>query len=106
MAAAILDIDINEKETFEMAIEFWDNTDLTEPIDISGWAFNGAFKFSSACIQMSFITVDNSVSIRVEASELVDLPSKGSYTIEANSGSDTYRIQQGKVEVDRSIVCS
>ena len=106
MAAAIVDININEGETFEMSLSFWVNNDLTEPIDISDWVFKGAFSFSDACIPMVFTKVDNSIKARVEASALVDLPSIGSYTIEASDISDTYRIQQGNVSVDRSIVCT
>ena len=106
MAAAIVDININEAETFEMSIEFWENSDLTEPVDITGWTFNGAFSFSSACIPMTFTTHANSIVCRIEASALVDLPSKGKYTVETTNVTDTYRVQQGTIRVDKVVVCS
>lgn len=106
MAAAVVDISINEKETFELSIEFWENSDLTDPVDISTWTFNGAFSFSNICIPMTFTKIDNSVTARVEASALVDLPAVGSYSIEATDALNTFRIQQGSVEVDRGVVCS
>ncbi len=106
MAAAKVDIDINEAETFEMAIEFWENQDLTIPIDLTGWVFTGAFSFSDRCIPMVFTTIDNSITARIEADQLLDLPAKGTYSIESDDGTDTLRVQQGSIRVDGNSVCT
>ena len=106
MAAAIVDININEAETFEMAIEFWENQDLTIPIDLTGWTFKGAFKFTDRCVPMAFTVVNNGVTARIEADQLRNLPVKGSYSIESNDGTDTLRVQQGSIRVDGNSVCS
>lgn len=106
MAAAVVDLNINEAETFEISLEFWEDSDLTVPTDISSWTFKGAFSFSTSCIPMAFTKFDNSVMVRVEASALRDLPPIGTYTIESTTLGDTIRIQQGSVRVDRSVVCS
>ena len=106
MAAAVVDININEHETFEMVLSYWENVDRTVPIDLTGWTFVGAFKFTDLCIPITFTRVDNSVICRIEADQLVNLPKKGSYTIEANLGTDVIRLQQGKIRVDKEVVCS
>lgn len=104
--AAIVDININENETWVMVLSYWVNKDRTEPIDISSWVLNGTMSFSDRCIPMSFTTYENEITCRIEASELLALPLSGKYTIEVSSGSDLSRLQQGSVEVDRSSVCS
>jgi len=106
MAAAKLDINIEESVTWEMQLEFWENSDRTLPVDISSWTFSGAMNFSTACVPMTFSKLDNIVVARIEASALVDLPVKGFYTITANDTADTIRIQQGNVVVDRNSVCT
>ena len=106
MAAAVVDININEHETFEMTLAYWDNEDRTLPLDLTGWTFDGAFNFGSLCIPMSFTVNDNEVLVRVEADALVNLPHKGTYSIEASNAGDVYRLQQGKVRVDKEVVCS
>ena len=107
MATPTVNLDINEHETFEMSLEFWENDDRTLPIDITAWSFNGAFNFGSLCIPFTYtIGNTNSVVFRVEANQLVNLPNQGTYSIEAISGNDTYRIQQGSVTVDKEVVCS
>lgn len=105
MAAAVVDLNINEGETFNMSLEFWENSDRTEPVDITGWTFNGTFSFSNLCVPMTFTVIDNSITANIEATELVDLPATGRYTVEASSVDGVYRIQQGTLTVDRNTVC-
>ena len=106
MAAAIVDLNINEHETFEMTMSYWLNEDRTQPIDLIGWTFNGAFNFGDLCIPMTFTINGNDVLVTVTANSLVNLPKKGSYSIEATNGTEIYRIQQGSVRVDKEVVCS
>ena len=106
MAAAVVDININEHETFEMTLSYWENNDRTLPLDLTGWTFNGAFNFGDLCIPMTFTINGNDVLVIVDADDLVNLPKTGSYTIEATDNTVTYRLQQGKVRVDKEVVCS
>ena len=106
MAAAVVDVNINEHETFEMTLVYWENEDRTIPLDLTGWTFDGAFNFGSVCIPMAFTVNENEVLVRVEADQLINLPRKGTYSIEASNGADVYRLQQGKVRVDKETVCS
>ena len=106
MAAAIVDLNINEGETWEMQVDFWENDDNTLPIDLTGWSFKGAMNFTSRCIPMSFNVFENAIVARIEANELVNLPTRGTYAIEADNGTDVTRVLQGNIVVDKVAVCS
>ena len=105
MAAAKVDLNINQGETWELQMEFWQNNDETLPIDISMWVFKGAMNFGSLCVPMSFNSIDNTVAARIEADQLSDLPLTGTYAIEASNGFDTTRVLQGNIQVDKGSVC-
>ena len=105
MAAAIVDLNVNENETFEMTMTYWEDADKTLPVDLTDWTFEGAFNFKNLCIPMTFTKDANSVLARVEASDMNNLPIKGSYSIEASDTTSTFRVQQGKVRVDKEKVC-
>ena len=102
-----VDLDINADETFEIELQYWDNVDRTLPIDISTWVFNGSMYFSgNLCIPMTFNIINtNTVNCRIEADQLVDLPSTGTYVIRADIGTDRVKLQEGKIRVNRNVVC-
>jgi len=106
MAAAIVDLNISAGETFNMEIQFWENSDRTIPIDISTFSFRGAFNFTDKCIDMTITQQDNSILCTVQANVLTDLPKQGSYIIDVTTNSGTYKVQQGRVFVDRNELCS
>jgi len=106
MAAAIVDLDINEGETFLMATEFWEDVDNTIPVDISAWIWEGAFKIGTKFIPMGINVlpdVVNAIEITVDYSTMVELSSKGTYDIEALVGTEKFRVFQGAVRVSQEV---
>jgi len=110
MAAAIVDLDINEGDTFLMTLEGWENADNTIPIDWSADTFKGSFEFNGVNIPMvltlypSTGPIQNVLEATVACSLMVDLPSKGKYDIDQMLPSgECYRLIQGNVRVSQEV---
>jgi len=108
MAAAIVDININEGETFIMSLEFWDDADNTIPIDVSTDTFTGSFKIGTKTIPMTMTHLTPAVNVieaKVAYSLMTDLSSKGKYDIDQlNTSGDKFRLIQGDVRVSQEVV--
>jgi len=105
MATAILDVNINEGDTFVMDIEFWHNIDQTLPIDISNDIFAGSFEFAGKNIPMVCTIIGvNVLEVKVDYTVMVDLPKKGKYDIDQTTeGDERFRIMQGDVRVSAEV---
>jgi len=107
MAAAIVDLDINEGQTFIMTLDFWDDVDNTIPIDITADTFMGSFKIGKKQIPMAFSFLSPAVNVveaRVTHSLMVDLSSVGKYDIEVTNPSDErFRVIQGNVRISQEV---
>ncbi len=103
--AAIVDLDINEGETFIMAIEFWSDQDNTIPIDVSSDVFTGSFKIGTKSIPMAFSFLQtNIIEAKVEYTEMAVLSNAGKYDIEQlDVAGDKFRIMQGNVRVSQEV---
>ena len=108
MAAAIVDININEGETFIMSLEFWDDVDNTIPIDVSTDTFTGSFKIGTKTIPMTMTHLTPAVNVieaKVAYSLMTDLSSKGKYDVDQlNTSGDKFRLIQGDVRVSQEVV--
>ncbi len=108
MAAAIVDININEGETFIMSLEFWDDVDNTLPIDVSTDTFTGSFKIGTKTIPMTITHLTPAVNVieaKVAYSLMTDLSSKGKYDVDQlNTSGDKFRLIQGDVRVSQEVV--
>ena len=108
MAAAIVDININEGETFIMSLEFWDDVDNTIPIDVSTDTFTGSFKIGTKTIPMTITHLTPAVNVieaKVAYSLMTDLSSKGKYDVDQlNTSGDKFRLIQGDVRVSQEVV--
>jgi len=108
MAAAIVDININEGETFIMSLEFWDDVDNTLPIDVSTDTFTGSFKIGTKTIPMTMTHLTPAVNVieaKVAYSLMTDLSSKGKYDVDQlNTSGDKFRLIQGDVRVSQEVV--
>ena len=105
MAAAVVDLDINEGDTFMMTIEGWEDQDNTLPMDWSTSTFLGSFEFSGVNIPMTVtLLTQNIIEASVAHSLMVDLPRKGKYDIDqlTNTG-ERYRLIQGRVRVNAEV---
>ena len=111
MAAAIVDLDINEGDTFVMTMELWENRDNTLPIDVSKDTFTGSFKIGTKTIPMTIKVLDPAVNV-VEAtvaySLMVNLSNTGKYDIDQlTQYGERYRLIQGNVRVSQEVtVCT
>ena len=106
MAAAVLDLNINQHETWDMALSLWENEDKNIPLDLTDILFEGAFNFGDRCINMTFVVTDNNVSCSIGADYLRDLPLRGTYAIEATKlTGERSRLMQGQLIVDKGSVC-
>ena len=107
MAAAIVDININEGETFIMSIEFWSDQDNTLPIDISADTFTRSFKIGTKVVPMVFSYLTPAVNVleaKVDYSLMVDLSTQGKYDIEQlDASNDKFRLMQGNVRVSQEV---
>jgi len=106
MAAAIVDLDINEGDTFIMTLEFWENQDNTQPMDITTSTFKGSFQFGAVNIPMTILissTAVNAIEARVDYSLMGDLPNKGKYDIDQFVDGDNFRVIQGDVRVSQEV---
>ncbi len=106
MAAAIVDLDIDEGNTFIMTIEFWSDVDNTIPIDITTDTFTGSFQFGTKNIPMTFTIspVGNVLEAKVAYSLMANLPNKGKYDIDQlDVANDKYRLIQGDVRVNQEV---
>ena len=107
MAAATVDLEIDEGDTFIMTLEFWVNADGTIPMDISGDTFTGAFKIGTKFIPMTITTsssVTNVIELRVDQTLMKDLSTKGRYDIDQLTNGDNFRLLQGAVRVSPEVV--
>jgi len=106
MAAAILDVDINEGETFLMSIEFWEDSDNTIPVDITRDTFTGAMQIGQKYIpiDMSFgsLTV-NVLNMEIPYGTMVDLAKTGKYDVEQQQGDEKFRLIQGRIRVNKEV---
>ncbi len=107
MAAAIVDLDINEGDTFIMTLEFWSDEDNTLPIDITLDTFIGSFKIGNKAIPMTMTTLlpaTNALEAKVDYSLMVDLSSKGKYDIDQLTvDNEKYRVIQGNVRISQEV---
>ena len=106
MAAAILDVDINEGETFLMSLEFWEDSDNTIPIDITRDTFKGAMQIGQKYIpiDMTFGTATiNVLNMEVPYGTMVDLAKTGKYDVEQQQGTDMFRVIQGRIRVNKEV---
>ena len=106
--AAVVDVDINEGDTFIMTIEMWSDEDNTIPIDVSGSTFTGSFKFGTRIVPMSCIVsgVSNNVlTAKVEYTQMANLPTQGKYDIDQldNASNEKFRLIQGAARVDQEV---
>jgi len=104
MAAAIVDLDINEGDTFVMTLEFFEDADNTLPIDITLSTFKGSFKIGPKLIPMTISKLDiNVIEAMVDYSLMGDLQSKGKYDIDQLTDGENFRLIQGNVRVSQEV---
>ncbi len=107
MATAILDITINEGDSFIMALDFWSDVDNTIPIDITADTFNGSFKIGTKVIPMTITTstiVVNSIECKIVGNLLKDLSNLGKYDIDqVDVVGDTFRLMQGALRISQEV---
>ena len=107
MAAAVVDLSINEGETFIMSLEFWEDVDNTLPIDVSNDTFAGSFKIGTTTIPMTITHLTPAVNVieaKVDYALMVDLSSKGKYDIEQlTPDAEKFRVIQGDVRVSQEV---
>ncbi|RLE27913.1 MAG: hypothetical protein DRJ61_16980 [Acidobacteria bacterium] len=105
--AAIIDLDINEGDTFVMSLDFWSDVDNTIPIDITADTFKGSMKIGTKTIPMTIrisTVAVNSIQATIAYQLMGDLSKAGKYDIDqlTNSG-ENYRIVQGDVRVNAEV---
>jgi len=105
--AAVVDLDINEGDTFVMSLDFWSDSDNTIPIDITSDMFKGSMKIGTKIIPMTIAistVAVNSIQATIAYQLMGDLSSKGKYDIDqlTNAG-ENYRIIQGSVRVNAEV---
>ena len=106
MAAAIVDLDINEGDTFVMSLEFWEDQDNTIPIDVSLDTFTGTFHIGTKDIPISCVVTaaKNVLEATVAYTLMRDLQSKGAYEIDQlTPQNESYRLIQGNVRVSQEV---
>ncbi len=107
MAAAIVDLDINEGDTFLMTVEFWEDVDNTLPIDITNETFTGSFKIGTKTIPMTFSVLVPAVNVleaTVAYTLMGDLSSKGKYDIDQlTPANEKFRLMQGDVRISPEV---
>ena len=106
MAAAIVDLDINEGDTFIMSLEFWSDVDRTIPIDISLDTFTGTFHIGTKDIPITCIVTaaKNVLEASVTYSLMRNLQRKGKYEIDQLTVlNENYRLIQGNVRVSQEV---
>jgi len=105
--AGILDIDINEGDTFIMAMEFWSDCDNTIPIDITASTFIGNMKLGQTLIPMTMTisgVANNVLEAKIDYLLLADIPSAGNYDIvEEDVVGERFRTLQGTVTVSKDV---
>jgi len=106
MAAATLDLDINEGDTFIMALDFWSDVDNTIPIDVTTSTFTGSFRFGNTLVPMVVTQSTYAVNVieaKVAYTAMVDLPTQGRYDIDQLTDGDKFRLIQGNVRVSQEV---
>ena len=106
MGTATVDLDINEGDTFIMALELWADQDNTQPIDITNDTFTGSFQIGTKNIPMTITVLDptiNAIEARVDHNSMKDLSSKGRYEIDQLTNGDSFRLIQGNVRVSQEV---
>ena len=104
--AAVVDIDINEGDTFLMSLDFWSDADNTIPIDITSSVFKGSFQIGEKLIPM-VMTISSSAVNVLEASVaytlMGDLSKQGKYDIDQLENGENFRVIQGSVRVNPGV---
>lgn len=103
---AVLDITINEGDTFIMVLELWDDVDNTLPTDISADDFKGTFKFGNLTIPMNIKKLTpavNAIEASVQYTDMRDLPRQGRYDIDQLPTGESFRLLEGAVQVSKEI---
>ena len=107
MAAAVVDLDINEGDTFVMTLELWEDADNTIPIDVTASTFKGSFKIGTKLIPMTVVVqapATNVIEASVAYSLMADLASQGKYDIDQlTQYGESYRLIQGNVRVSQEV---
>ena len=107
MAAAIVDLDINEGDTFIMTMELWENQDNTIPIDVSADTFTGSFKIGNKTIPMRVVLLGPTVNVleaTVDYTNMADLSRTGKYDIDQlTQYGERFRLIQGNVRVSQEV---
>ena len=104
--AAVVDLNINEGETFIMDLEFWEDEDNTLPTDVSTWVWAGSFVIGPKTIPMVItrgIEAINVIEATVAYVDMSDLTAVGKYDIEATFSNERFRIIQGNVRVSPEV---
>ncbi len=104
--AAVVDLDINEGDTFIMSMELWEDEDNTIPIDVSADTFTGSFKFGTKLIPMQVVVsgqASNVVEASVSYTLMGSLSTQGKYDIDQLSNGERFRFMQGDVRVDQEV---
>ena len=107
MATAILDININEGDTFVMSLDFWSDVDQTLPIDITNDTFKGSMMIGTKLIPMTITTsatAVNAIQAVIDYNLMGDLAKSGKYDIDQlTSAGENYRVIQGRVRVNAEV---
>jgi len=104
MATAILDIKVNEGDTFIMTLDFWENADHTIPSDLTGITYAGQFKIGNKYIPMTNTKLaENVIEFKVASSSMKELGNKGTYDIDEMFNGETFRILQGDVRTSAEV---
>jgi len=104
MPAAIVDLDINEGDTFLMDLEFWEDADNTLPIDITLSTFKGSFLIGTKTIPMTITKIDlNVIHVEVACGLMGDLQKQGRYDIDQMTAGENFRLMQGNVRVNKEV---
>jgi len=105
MATAVLDLDINEGDTFIMTIDFWEDSDNTLPLDISLDTFTGSFQIGEKLIPMTMTILEVNVLEASVAYQLMgDLSKKGKYDIDQLlPDNEKFRLIQGNVRINKEV---
>jgi len=107
MAAAIVDLTINEGDTFIMTMDLWSDVDNTIPIDITADTFTGSFKIGEKIIPITLMVSSSAVNVleaTVDYTLMGDLSKQGKYDIDQlTPAGEKYRLMQGNVRVSPEV---
>lgn len=104
--ASKLNLNIDEATTWEVEIEFWENTDKTIPMDISDQTFTGAMQLGESYLPMTMVVTENVVTASLTAVDLTDLESHiGKYDMLMTDNTTTVvqRFLEGTVRASKGV---